>query len=63
MNDYSEITATLYQRHQLMLKYAREKKYFDAMMCAGTLSLHLDALAHEFQRLARVNPPVPVTSE
>jgi len=53
MIDYAEITAMIPERHKLMLSYTREKKYADAMICAGTLSLHYDALAHEFQRLAK----------
>ena len=58
MIDRAEITAMLYQRNKLMLDYARRGKFADAMICAGTLSLHYDALAHEFQRLARENKPV-----
>ena len=52
MIDRSEITSLLYQRNKLMLDYDRKKQFSDAMMCAGTLSLHYNALSIEYQRLA-----------
>jgi len=53
LNDYSEVTAMLPDRHKLLLHYARQGKYFDAMMVAGNMSLHYNALAHKFQELAK----------